>query len=103
MSLPDVNAFCAGCRQPIAPEEVQAAVVVHPRPAPWFFVHLVHPDRRCFRTYEIRRPSGAPMPAHPDPLTVAELEGVAGVRVVSSGDSRGHARLVPIHELEAAA
>ncbi len=43
------------------------------------------------------------MPAHPDPLTVAELEGVAGVRVVSSGDSRGHARLVPIHELEAAA
>jgi mono/diheme cytochrome c family protein len=94
--IPEKPCFCAACHRKLRPDEVPEAVVVHPRPGPWDFVHTLHPDRRCFRIYQIIRPSGEPMPAYADPLTVAELEGVAGVRVVGSGDSRGYARLVPI-------
>ncbi len=89
-----VTAFCAGCRREIAPAELPAAVVIHPDLRLWEVVHTLHHNPRCFTAYWLKRPVGAPMPTD-DPLTVAEFEEVAGVRVVGSGDDRGYARLEP--------
>ncbi|MDP9475950.1 MAG: hypothetical protein M3R38_09725 [Actinomycetota bacterium] len=100
MSLPEVNAFCAGCRQPIALEEVQAAVTVHPSPGLWCVVLTFHPDPECFRLYWLNRPPHLPQPSL-DALTVGDLEASGVFRLEAYGDDRGYARLRPIREVAA--
>ncbi len=99
MILLETSCFCAGCHRPIAAEEVPEAVVIHPNILRlWEVVHTIHPRPRCLTGYRIMRPLGAVMPTS-DPLTVAELEHVAGMRVVGMKDDRGYARLVEREEV----
>ncbi|PLS84890.1 MAG: hypothetical protein CYG60_15510, partial [Actinobacteria bacterium] len=91
----------AGCRQPIAPEEVQAAVTVHPSPGLWCVVLTFHPSPECFRRFRLNRPPHLPQPSLEGP-TVAELEESGVFRLEAYGDDRGYARLVPIRDEVAA-
>ncbi len=88
-----IHFYCAGCREKIEGAQVPGTVVVHPSPRLWSLTHTLHPMPHCIRRYVLNHPRHFPVPNQAGP-TVAELEQVAGVRVIANGDSRGYARLV---------